>query len=73
MIHPRPHSTVAQNSASEEPILGRGQHSRKSSSCPRSPLHGMAISALPELVSDGKIAPSPALAKGHGKRGDMHI
>jgi hypothetical protein len=45
---------VAQNSVSSKPVFWRRQHSRKSSSCPRYPLHGVAVSASPEPVCLGQ-------------------
>jgi hypothetical protein len=64
---------VAQNSASPELALARGKHSGKSTSRPRSPRHGTAVSASPEPALGRRTTLSPASVKGCGNRGDVSI
>jgi hypothetical protein len=60
MIHPRPRSTVAQNSASPEPILGRRQRSVEiliSHESPSSRNGGFRLARAP-LGQEGNLEPS---------------
>jgi hypothetical protein len=63
MIRPRLLLAIFHNSASPEPTLGQGTYSGKSSSRPRSPLHGTTVSASLEPVSGKEDNPKPGLSQ----------